>query len=530
MKTSIILKMESMKSFETDVRESPIVFLCSPFIDLMEERKAILYVFEKLKLRHNCMEFFGARTDKPIETSLLEVRQSNIIIVVIGNQYGSLVPNTNISFSEAEYHEAYRMKLPCLVYLKDEFVPVSPKHIERDAQKLQALDAFKELLKQRHTVAYFKDPLELAVSVSIDLLRQIQTWSKTQRKIPPPAPAPRPIPVPAPIPTPIQRTWNLKMHHEQASTSPYHLRGHLPWTQDLEIATNGRVKVSIYPATKPMDVLEGLKSGVMDVAWIFSGNISHESDLSESITLPFITPNGDIGSRVAWNLYQKFPEIQAQRTDVKILSVCTTEPNFWLTTRRQVKIPENLKGMKIRATGRSSADMITLLGGAPIFVAMPETYIALQRGVIDGTLSSTLPVLDFKLYEVCKYCTYMPTVCSYFILIMNKDVWNEMPSDIQQAIMSVSGEKQARRYGAGVFDYSRKELPKIARTKGFEIIEYTVPQEELSRWINIAGKPLWKSWVSRMEANGYKDASKILENTINMITEYGSRHLEAFVE
>jgi len=59
-----------MKSFETDVRKSPIVFLCSPYADLIEEREAVIHVLEKLKLRHNCMEFFGARTEKPIETSL----------------------------------------------------------------------------------------------------------------------------------------------------------------------------------------------------------------------------------------------------------------------------------------------------------------------------------------------------------------------------------------------------------------------------------------------------------------------------
>lgn len=528
-----------MKSSETDIGKSPIVFLCSPYADLIEEREAVIHVLEKLKLRHNCMEFFGARTEKPIETSLSEVRQSNIIIVIMGNQYGSLVPGTSISFSEAEYREAYRLKVPCLVYLKDESVPIVPKHIERDPGKLHALDEVKELLKQRHTVAYFKNPLELAVSVAIDLLRKIQARSEAQPEVPrpapapmpipapvvPSAPAPRPAPVPRPIPTAMQGTWNLKMYHEQTVTSPYHLRGHLPWTQDVERATNGRVKITIYPLQtlmKPMDAWEGIKSGAVDIAWMFSGYLSHQLDLSESITLPFIVPNGDTGSRVAWNLYQRFPEIQTQTTDVKILSVCTTEPYLWLTTRKQVKTLEDIKGMKIRAAGGSSADMITLLGGSPVAVAMSETYFALQRGVIDGALSPTLPVLDFKLYEVCKYFTFMPTVCSYFVLAMNKAIWNEMPPDIQQEIMSVSGEKQARKYGNDVFDYTRRELPKIVRAAGYEVSEYTVPQEEVARWINIAGKPLWKSWVSRMEAEGHNVASQILKEAINMVKEYGS--------
>jgi len=510
-----------MKFFETDDSKSPIVFLCSPSVDLIEEREAVIYVLEKLRLRHNCMEFFGARTERPIDTSLSEVRKSDIIIVIMGNQYGSFVPGTKISFSEAEYHEAHKLKMPCLVYLKDESVPISPKLIERDPQKLHALDAFKLLLKQKHTVAYFKNPLELAVSVSIDLLQQIQLWYKTQPEVQ------RPIPIPRSILTPRRRTWNLTMYHEQTATSLYHLRGHLPWTQDVERSTDGRVKVTIPPfqtMMKPMDAWEGVKSGAVDIAWIFGGHLSHKPILLESMTLPFIIPNGYTGSRVAWNLYQRFPEIQAQMTEVKILSVCTTEPYLWLTTRKQVKTPQDFKGMKIRITEESASNMIELLGGSPVWIPMIETYIALQCGVIDGILSPSLPVLDFKLYEVCKYCTYVPTVCSYFLLIMNKDVWNEMAPDIQQGIMKVSGETQAIRYGAQVFDYTRRELPKIAKVAGFKINEYTVSPDELTRWINIAGQPLWKSWISRMEAKGFKHASQILKDAINMASEYRSHH------
>jgi len=512
-------KMQSMKLSLSSIRKSPIVFLCSPFVDLIEERKAVIHVLEQLNIKHNCMELFGARTDKPIETSLSEVNRSNIAIVVLGHQYGSLVEDTSISYTEAEYREASRLNLPRLVYLKDESVDVSPKDFETDAHKLSTLKVFKELLKQNHTVAYFKNPLELAVRVCIDLIREIEAQRETQPEVP------RPIPIPRPTPIPMRYIWELRMHEEQATTSPYYLRGHLPWIQDVERVTNSRVKITVSPfegATKPMDAWENVKSGTSDIAWIFGGYLSKEVGLLECLTLPFIVSNGDTGSRVAWNLYQRFPEIQAQMTDVKILSVCTTEPCLWLTTRKQVKTLEDFNGMKIRTIGRSSADMITLLGGNPLYVPMPETSLALEVGVADGILAPTLSVLDFRLYELCKYYTYAPTVCSYFVLCMNKNVWDEMPADIQQGIMSVSGETQARRYGAGLFDYTRKQLPQIVKAKGFEINEYSVPQEELTRWTEIAGKPLWESWITRMGAEGNKVASQILEEAIDMIRQYGN--------
>ena len=87
--------------------KSPLtVFVCSTYSDLSEEREAVLDAIRRLQLQHDSMEFFGARADQPIETCLAEVRRSNILVVIVGHRYGTLVPELGISFSEAEYKGA----------------------------------------------------------------------------------------------------------------------------------------------------------------------------------------------------------------------------------------------------------------------------------------------------------------------------------------------------------------------------------------------------------------------------------------
>jgi len=149
-------------------------FVCSTYIDLREEREAVLNAIRRLQFQHDSMEFFGARANKPIETCLQEVRRSNILIVIVGHLYGSLVPELGISFSEAEYNEGYKLKKPCLVYMRGENVPILPKHIERDVDKLQLLDKWKKTLKERHTVATFQDSNDLPVQVAADLSRSVR--------------------------------------------------------------------------------------------------------------------------------------------------------------------------------------------------------------------------------------------------------------------------------------------------------------------------------------------------------------------
>jgi O6-methylguanine-DNA--protein-cysteine methyltransferase len=81
----------------------------------------------------------------------------------------------NVSFSEAEYNEAYRLHKTCLVYLRDDNVPILPKYIESNPENHQRLQALKNFLGQRHTTAKFRDPNDLALQVAADLSRTIQT-------------------------------------------------------------------------------------------------------------------------------------------------------------------------------------------------------------------------------------------------------------------------------------------------------------------------------------------------------------------
>ena len=68
------------------------VFVCSTFDDLEQEREAVLDAIRRVQQRHSAMEFFGARTEQPIEICLEEVRKSDLLVVIVGLKYGSLPP------------------------------------------------------------------------------------------------------------------------------------------------------------------------------------------------------------------------------------------------------------------------------------------------------------------------------------------------------------------------------------------------------------------------------------------------------
>jgi putative nucleotidyltransferase with HDIG domain len=143
-------------------------------VDLVEERKSVLEAVRRLQLQHDSMEVFGARSKLPIKTCLEEVRNSDALVVIVGHRYGNLVPRQHVSFSQAEYREAYRERKPCLVYMRDDDVPVKPGNVENDPRKIRLLEKWKQLLAKRHTICKFRDSTDLAIQVTVDLSRMLR--------------------------------------------------------------------------------------------------------------------------------------------------------------------------------------------------------------------------------------------------------------------------------------------------------------------------------------------------------------------
>lgn len=157
------------------------IFLCSTQADLRPEREVVLEAIRRLQLQHDSMEFFGARENAPLETCLEEVRRSDILVVIIGHRYGTFIPNQTISYSEAEYREGIRLGKPCLIYFRNDDIPILPRFVERNPKGLEALTNLKEHLQERHTIAYFNDANDLAIGVVADLSRTVQAIEESAK-------------------------------------------------------------------------------------------------------------------------------------------------------------------------------------------------------------------------------------------------------------------------------------------------------------------------------------------------------------
>ena len=293
-----------------------------------------------------------------------------------------------------------------------------------------------------------------------------------------------------------------------------------PWFKQIEEATGGKVKIQPYygeTLAKGKDAWNATKMGITDMAWAFHGYWPNMTPVTDVMSLPAMSfKTAEKGSEVLWKMYENTPEIQNEFKDVKVLLFYTSAPYTLITTKKPVKTLEDLKGMKLRMTGGPPTEMVSALGGVPMLIPMPDSYLSLQKGVIDGMGAPWEAVHVWRFYEVVKNYTEVPFPAVYFSIIMNKNKWNSLPKDVQEAIMSVSGEAGSKFWGKNFFDIMKVEAMKKVEESGQGGNVFELSAEERQKWIDVGAKPVWKNWVTAMEKQGVANAQKILDTTLEL--------------
>ena len=325
----------------------------------------------------------------------------------------------------------------------------------------------------------------------------------------------------APSPSPAAPgVIELKYAHHNQPTGTVATQMIQPWIERVQEATKGKVKITQYPAQalgKMTESFDITAKGIADICWNVSAVNPGRFPLIEAMMLPGLgIPTGRAGSEILWQLYQKFtPEIDNQFAGTKILYFSVHPPAPIYTTKKKVTNMAELQGLKLRTLGGPPTTFLKNAGASPVVMGLPDVYMGLQSGVLDGCTIDWVGYDDYKLNEVTKYIAEANFYCGTFYVVMNADTWKKLPPDIQQGILSVSG-MVGSQYEGDVWDKVATADRKIAQEKGAEITTFT--KDELSKWYAF-GKPIWEDYAKQLDAKGLP-GNQVLNEVIRLVDTY----------
>ena len=142
-----------------------------------------------------------------------------------------------------------------------------------------------------------------------------------------------------------------------------------------------------------------------------------------------------------------------------------------------------------------------------------DTYEALRKGVVQGTLCPIETLCGWKQGEVIKAVTRIPSLgyTTSMFVVMNKKTWNRLPEEIQKIIRDINQEWIAKH--GKLWDDMDAEGEAFVRKLGREII--SLPPEEDAK-AAAALKPLLDGWAEGAEKKGLpgKEAVAFLHEQI----------------
>ncbi|MDZ7315900.1 MAG: TRAP transporter substrate-binding protein [candidate division KSB1 bacterium] len=268
------------------------------------------------------------------------------------------------------------------------------------------------------------------------------------------------------------------------------------WADELKARSQGRIEITLYPGgtlTSAPQCYEGVVNGISDIGMSCFAYTRGRFPLLEGLDLPVGYPDGLTATRIADKLAKKYNPAEIQ--DVKLLYVHAHGPGI-LASKKPARRLEDLKGLKVRATGLSSK-IVESLGAAPVGMSQPETYEALQKGVVEATLCPIETLKGWKQGEVINYVTDTKAVgyTTAMFVVMNKEKWNSLPKDLQQLFEQVSAE-WVDKHGAA-WDQADEEGLAFVQSLGKEVIQ--LDDAETARW-QAAVQPILDAYAAAAEA------------------------------
>jgi TRAP-type C4-dicarboxylate transport system substrate-binding protein len=270
------------------------------------------------------------------------------------------------------------------------------------------------------------------------------------------------------------------------------------WAREIGKRSQGKVKITVFPGgtLTPADkCYDGVVKGISDIGMSVLGYTRGKFPLTEVIDLPLGYQSGLAATKLINQYHQKFQPKEFE--EVKVLYFHAHGPGILHTKKPAAKL-EDLKGLRIRSTGLS-AKVVAALGATPVAMPMGETYDALKRGMVDGSMAPSESLEGWKWGEVVKFTTqsFGSAYSTGFFVAMNKEKWIALPADIQKIVDQVSQEwieKTGRNW-----DEIDKSGVVFAQKLGNQIISLSAAENK--KWED-AVKPLLQEYVGNMKGKG----------------------------
>lgn len=288
----------------------------------------------------------------------------------------------------------------------------------------------------------------------------------------------------------------------------------------VESRSNGAIEVKVYPGGqlcgKPSECIQAAQTGVIEVFMTTLGGFGNFFPEIQVLDLPYIFDNDrEVETVYAGPFVGELREAIIKKTGLRLMTITNT--GGWrniANTKKQIRTPEDMKGLKIRTINSEvQIELVKRLGASPTPISWPELYTSLATGVVHGSKNGITDIVGMKFHEHIKHITLDGHAYMSAMWLMNNDAFKKLPVNFQKIV--VDGFENLRNVTTAIPKRRQIEAYEEFKKAGGKI--YVPTPEEKAKFV-AAAKPLkdWyvkkygRKWLDRLE-KAIGDARKDLD-------------------
>jgi tripartite ATP-independent transporter DctP family solute receptor len=290
--------------------------------------------------------------------------------------------------------------------------------------------------------------------------------------------------------------------------------------------TNGKINIKPYFGSAllkgaQLNSAQMVAKGVIECAYESTINISPVITECNVLSLPFFI-----------NTFENLDKMEYGQTGKAIFAAMEKKgltPLAWAengfrqitNSKKEIKMPEDLKGLKIRVVGSPIfIDIFKQLGADPVNMNWGDAVTAFQQGVVDGQENPVGVLVPVQIWQYQKFATFWDYLADPLVIYWDQKEWKSFPKDIQKALREAaveSGKFEKALARAGLdgdkslnilkndFHYTM-EVPdpvKFMESKGMTV---TFISDKAVEAFKVATKPVLEKWIPEVGKGLYEKA------------------------
>ncbi len=184
---------------------------------------------------------------------------------------------------------------------------------------------------------------------------------------------------------------------------------------------------------KGSEIFHLIRQGVYDGGALVMAYSSGEVPINDGWDLAGLSPSASAAREAANAFFPVIAKHYESNYRIKLLAEWPFPPQVTFC-KQEVKGLDSLRGRKVRTSTASQADFVRAVGGIDINVAFGEVQSALQSGVVDCAITSTMSAYKAGWYEASRYYYSLPINWQFIVFGINLAKWNAMSPQVQQFI------------------------------------------------------------------------------------------------